>query len=482
MRLSLLRPNVRFVANALCVWMFVGDISVARADVIAFANAQRPRSTKGPIPAPTSNAPTPQQLARMAGEAYKPKVTSVDTFTVLNVNESGFGASRSVIFANADRAQIVMAVRGTETNRGSGVAVDNIVSDASFTTGNPSTHLRNDIVAHASVLSTVMSQNPDATITLTGHSLGGAEAALLAFASGKRAVTANAPGPAELYPALTSELSAVKGSVPGEVTNYRVDYDQVSLVGTHIGDVLTLPAPAGVFPPRAVEPWDIPTWMQNAASALGMHKIDVLIKQIDQAPAIPIGPSASSIINSQQSPQDISKDQSAIDSLLEFDVSGAWDGPEDVVLIRNSDSGLTEWMVRGAPDGPQIGSLWTAAAHGIDTYAIRALVGGLWLEYFVEPGQPVFFGSPVTELEVMPLDQDGGIAALPGGLPFGLGFDSSGQFVADYERVVPEPPAWTLFLISTLYLAVTWRHIAGPFKRPRIEHVSSPCPVREASA
>src|SRR5262249_27893954 len=86
-----------------------------------------------------------------------------------------------------------------------------------------------------------------ASITLTGHSLGGLVAQLIGNASGFNTVTFNAPGGGKLRAALQSELSEVTcDSSPSDgsnISNIRVSGDVVSLLGMQIGPVATLNDP-----------------------------------------------------------------------------------------------------------------------------------------------------------------------------------------------------------------------------------------------
>jgi hypothetical protein len=94
---------------------------------------------------------------------------------------------------------------------------------------------------------------PGATITLTGHSLGGGIAQMLGAASGYRTVAFNAPGTQALYGNLTSELAPAvavgadgsnsTNSSKGSNDNYRALGDQVSLSGAQIGKVFTVTSP-----------------------------------------------------------------------------------------------------------------------------------------------------------------------------------------------------------------------------------------------
>lgn len=148
--------------------------------------------------------------------------------------------------------QIVIAVRGTFPNDLKQFAY-NAVADASFVL-NPTPELVTYVAALANLLVKDRQAFPSAQITLTGHSLGGAIAQIVANAAHIRATTFDAPGAAQLYDKLLSTpipglalypdptlagLSQLQITSPSsEIKNYRLYGDQISLVGTQIASTV----------------------------------------------------------------------------------------------------------------------------------------------------------------------------------------------------------------------------------------------------
>jgi hypothetical protein len=211
--------------------------------------------------------PTALELAELSGDAYNPSPTNLPTlgFTLDNGLSTTIsrligggtvslsngvltdGALQVVVYSNPDQSQIVIAVRGTDTS-GPVNAVSNLLTDlGTFPTGSPTPDMQELVSDTAHVLRYVASLHPGATITLTGHSLGGAAAEIVSKASGYSAVVFNAPGGATIYPTLAVEgaLTAAEGiaSAPASGTtqvNYRDIGDAVSLVGAPIGLTATI--------------------------------------------------------------------------------------------------------------------------------------------------------------------------------------------------------------------------------------------------
>ena len=127
----------------------------------------------------------------------------------INVGSStnGFGAKA---FIDNTGKQIVLAFAGTDN-------IKDIIADETFINplGQPSSVFREYVTNAAAILASLKSQYPNAEkITLTGHSLGGAVAQVLASATGLSATTFNAPGPQQTISHLTNELAVFTLSSP----------------------------------------------------------------------------------------------------------------------------------------------------------------------------------------------------------------------------------------------------------------------------
>lgn len=180
-------------------------------------------------------------------------ILSADTYNAVPLGYHGYTFSESFsdpangFLANdyIDGNQIVVAFRGTEnTPLSNPVAfLKNWAANVSFTSSAATPALTRDVADAAGFVKMVEQSNRNDYITLTGHSLGGAIAQLVGEASGLDTDAFNAPGAALLYGSLTTALSVGTWGtpVPDQInTNYRLQGDQVSLVGQPIGNTVTL--------------------------------------------------------------------------------------------------------------------------------------------------------------------------------------------------------------------------------------------------
>ena len=125
------------------------------------------------------------EYALMAGRAYQSNRDEINFFPIPNgwteilyledPNGSGFEA---VSFIKGD--QIVISFTGTDPK-----SLGDLVTDLQLLNGNITVQL----LQAAEYYMAVKAANPDATITLTGHSLGGGFAALLGVLFNEAAVT-----------------------------------------------------------------------------------------------------------------------------------------------------------------------------------------------------------------------------------------------------------------------------------------------------
>ena len=139
-----------------------------------------------------------------------------------------------------------------------------------------------------SVVRSLASSYPGVELTFTGHSLGGTIAQVLAKASGANAITFNAPGAAQLMPALQSSLSGLptlpQPSGGQELTHYRLYGDLVSTVGTPLGTTFTLTPPA-----------PLSTSLIDAAPleyAKAMHLLSTVEQRLSASTTASFGPTA----------------------------------------------------------------------------------------------------------------------------------------------------------------------------------------------
>ena len=150
------------------------------------------------------------------------------------------------IYVNESENLVVIAVAGSDT------VLDWIGPNPTFLrpSGRPTQAFREYVEAAASMLEEVRAEFPNADVSLTGHSLGGAIAQLVGDAAGLRVVSFNAPGAEQTIN--DSQLSQILGAIPSapiekDITNYRVYGDLVSTVGRQLGEEVTMAPPLSRF-------------------------------------------------------------------------------------------------------------------------------------------------------------------------------------------------------------------------------------------
>ena len=205
-------------------------------------------------------APTIANLADLADVVYDPGFGSGSYTYVAQYPDASNGFLAEEFMSGS---QIVISIRGTDN-------LNNYLADGSWLQSSPNTTLGNDVRDAAIFLDQVRHANQTDTITLTGHSLGGAVAQLLGLASNYAAVGFDAPGASQFFSALTPQLQhafANSDSFQRLSANYRTSGDQVSLAGAAIGQQYTV---TSKYPN---------SWLY----AIANHSIDLLSSQIDLA-------------------------------------------------------------------------------------------------------------------------------------------------------------------------------------------------------
>ncbi len=311
------------------------------------------------------------------------------------------GALKVVVYTDADQSQIVIAVRGTDTGTLSN-ALSNLATDLStFPTGSPSADMQELVSDTANVLQYAASHTLDATITLTGHSLGGAAAELVSKASGYSAIVFNAPGGGTIYPALSSDGALTHATgITGAPTsgtvqvNYRDIGDAVSQVGAPIGLAATIvPNSLG--------------YSDATSSFLTNHSIQTVITNLNQPtwnafengtelyngvfePNSALGAVLPSVI------QATSTVGSALSSAFEkysFSFAGS-----TVPIILDPGAG-TEAYFTLTPSSPALTSLSFFADPSVDHYLVWSRVNGAWsAPQSVTAGEAASFGAGVDDV------------------------------------------------------------------------------------
>jgi hypothetical protein len=203
-----------------------------------------------PFPPPVITLPalTPLQFALLSDAAYGhpqllPGYTEVPLEKLVPSMSltPGFGAK---VFTSADGSRVVLAIAGTDWHD-----IKDLIADASFANpfGVPTGQFGFYVDDAADILRALKDKEPyrNAEIVLTGHSLGGAIAQILASDTGLRATTFDSPGVALVLPTLDlSQLDSFpKPAAPQPITNYRMYGDLLSTAGTPLVAPITLAAP-----------------------------------------------------------------------------------------------------------------------------------------------------------------------------------------------------------------------------------------------
>ena len=187
-------------------------------------------------------------LAKLANDVYNKDVngkvgtsngkgdTGYGTYKILGQPIVGSDAFKADVYKDSITGQIVIAVRGT--NPGDGL-FKNLIADASF---DPSGGANKLLVSYARQLAdlvkSVHDANPSSAITLTGHSMGGAVVQIVGRATGIGVTSFDAPGAASTMTVIQGQVSqlATLASLhiltpSQDITNYRLQGDQVSFIG-----------------------------------------------------------------------------------------------------------------------------------------------------------------------------------------------------------------------------------------------------------
>jgi hypothetical protein len=363
-----------------------------------------------------SPSPTPATLAALAKAAYDPGTTAYGYGIV-----SGFVDATDGFLAEAflDDSQLVVAFRGTDPNNPVNLLY-NLYADSSWSAGSPNGILQSSAAEAAQFVNSLRT-NPAYqfdTITLTGHSLGGALAQLVGQAANLTAVGFDAPGAAQFSSSLAGALeSAAKlndGLPSRSDSNYRLEYDQISLHGQSIGTQYTV-----VNPNTNWDNWL--HWLDN-------HSIDTLASQLAanaeavQPPdtalniALLLGGSAEFYVGNQI----VQTISTAVDSISQiFDVDPA--GASTIQLTGDSQS--PDFAAISLPSFPAEG---TSSLSGFN---LSIEVGGTWQpDGIVEPDSSFALSSGVSGIQFAAFDGAGDSLPSPDGYVFGVQFASTGNF------------------------------------------------------
>lgn len=383
----------------------------------------------------------PYQLAQLSQAAYEDNSPPVGyrevSFTSQACSQSGYCAKA---YSSTDGEQVVLAIAGTDD-------VQDWIADGTFINplGVPTEKFKSYIDKAVENLISLKNKYPNAKITLTGHSLGGAIAQILANASGINATTFNAPGAAQTIKYLDSlgPLHALFQPLSGEtIVNYRIYGDLVSTVGDQLGATVTFEPP-------------IPKWEVDAFSigtAKTMHLLTMVLERLfDNAPTTSsIGPTAVSaggnLLRTIFLPSVTGVIQQSVNGIV---LAG------DVFFIDPQD--VDAYLLSGAPGSPNFRSVIFPYLFESDAmFNLEIIENDVWtsLGLFNELASYDFGVNGVNQFRFFVLDH---FSLLPAtsveAFNFGVTFVSDGDFngtLTSYSSreiaSVPEPS--TLILLG----------------------------------
>jgi hypothetical protein len=395
--------------------------------------------------------PTRAQIADMANAAYAPPA-AIDGYTQIDINgdvnykRDGQNLNGFLGSAYENGNQIVVTFRGTFPEP-SWNLVKNLVADASWATGTPTQTLLNDIQQADAFLALVHRQHPNATITVTGHSLGGALAQLVGNASGYTTDAFNAPGTAALaqnasVQAKLSGSAAIKADnsvgtmlSQGANSNYRMTGDQVSLSGPALNNnVYTVPSPY---------PGDYPDLLNN-------HSMVTMDNQLNDVTVTPTKSVPDPQFAALTVGQPVTQALATLASYsFVFQVSAAkvndWLDPapgSDYTLLQDAASPTMASIT--LPD---------ESANGVTQSAVASYSNGGWSAYTtVAPNTEFDFATPAIGFDIKPLDASGNPTALNDNIIFGIKYTAAGTVTAAMNVAAPDPSTVTAQLMDTVDL------------------------------
>ena len=323
-----------------------------------------------------------------------------------------------------DGNQIVLAIRGTETQKGLAILAKNALADESFRTGTVTADLSSFVSQAANLLATIRSDNPYAEITITGHSLGGAIAQLLGDASGYPTVVFNAPGAGALESQLSAELAPARSAgfdASGINQAYRLYGDQISHVGTPIGETVTIltrgsPSDQPVPPSPALIGYDhdigtVINWLRvDAGTSAGFPDDALPGWSAATGAAVPLG-------------------AWLVGQYVTLDVTTAFvAGDASSLQTVDPAGGLQFQLIRDA-GAPQMVAFQLPLLADVSGYSVQLEHGSSWSDpTTVLPGAIVSETLGFDGLRFTALDAAGQPLVLGNSFFFGLGFNSVGTF------------------------------------------------------
>jgi RTX calcium-binding nonapeptide repeat (4 copies)/FG-GAP-like repeat/Lipase (class 3) len=346
---------------------------------------------------------------------------------------SAFGGG-VVTFANQDFSEVVIDIRGTVTSNLSDLFYTFFGADSSFVDphDNPTPEFRQLVSNASAVLGQVVAAHPQAHITLTGHSLGGAIAQLLGYASSYSTVAYDAPGAMQLFTQLQNELSVAlalgaRNTHPEGNVDIRVEGDGVSLIdeGRTI-NLVTLNSSVQVNEGR----FQIPD----------NHSILLILQEL-RAPGTTVYQGVfelnsdvanfgSDAVNALHAILSTTQTVARTSQSLLFPVISAaqhlWIDP----------SAGTQFVFSNTTSSPAITSVTFLDDPNIASYQVWSQIGDTWsAPQIVAPGIAASFGAGTHAVKFEAFSSTGQPVSLPNGFLFDATFASAGQVNATLQSI-----------------------------------------------
>jgi hypothetical protein len=365
-----------------------------------------------------TGAPSVTELAELSANAYLVKYYAVPRFQLYDGEtlQDGFSATA---YLSADGTQMVVAFRGTDFD--GNAKNKNLLADASFANGSPNaqfTNYVNDAVAFVkSVTREATAEGDAANVTLTGHSLGGGIAEFIGQSLGLTAIGFDAVGAGKFSPTSFASLQGqAKLGSSTDFENYRLQGDQISLLGEPIGQQYTIENPANFVNPYS-------------AVNLVYHDKLTLANQL----LANVKPEAQDVLADPSFFNGLAGYAALLPSLIITSISRKIFGfnyaSSALVYLDPSVGYLFNYEQTTA--SPNLSSIMLPNLSGVSNYIVQEKSGGIWsATQTLAPEVTLTLAANTSGVRFEPLDSNGNVIEADEAFFFAAGFQSSGQVSA----------------------------------------------------